>query len=133
MSIASFQSAAVMTMSRFRVSPRKGHLDRLKRIYSYLHHFKNSSIKFNAKIPDYTHFNKQWSMPDWVKFYGDGAGVYDDPKLPDAKRNPIVMTTYVDANLLHDFVTGRSCTGVIHLFNKTVIVTLLTVFSTLRN
>ena len=113
--------AAVMTMSRFRVSPRKGHLDRLKRIYSYLHHFKNSSIKFNVEIPDYTHFDNQWSKPDWVKFYGDGAGVYDDPKLPDAKGNPIVMTTYVDANLLHDYVTGRSCTGVIHLFNKTVI------------
>ena len=51
--------AAVMTMSRFRVSPRKGHLDRLKLIYSYLHHFKNSSIKFNVEIPDYTHFDNQ--------------------------------------------------------------------------
>ncbi|GFH55790.1 gag-pol polyprotein [Chaetoceros tenuissimus] len=30
------------------------------------------------------------------------------------------MTTYVDANLLHDYITGRSCTGIIHLFNKTV-------------
>ena len=31
------------------------------------------------------------------------------------------MTTYVDANLLHDYITGRSCTGIIHLFNKTAI------------
>ena len=54
-------------------------------------------------------------------FYGDGEGVYDDPKLPDLKGNPIIMTTYVDANLLHDYVTGRSCTGIIHLYNKTVI------------
>ena len=30
------------------------------------------------------------------------------------------MTTYVDANLLHNYITGRSCTGIIHLFNKTV-------------
>jgi len=31
------------------------------------------------------------------------------------------MTTYVDANLLHDYITGRNWTGIIHLFNKTVI------------
>ena len=35
-------------------------------------------------------------------------GVYDDPKLPDVKGNPIIMTTYVDANLLHDYITGRN-------------------------
>jgi hypothetical protein len=32
-----------------------------------------------------------------------------------------VMTTFVDANLYHDLVTGRSVTGVLHLFNQTVI------------
>ena len=30
------------------------------------------------------------------------------------------MTTYVDANLLHAYVTGRSFTCIIHLFNKPV-------------
>ena len=49
---------ATMTMSRFRVKPCQGHLARLKRIYSYLKHFKNSSIKFNTEILDYTHFDK---------------------------------------------------------------------------
>ena len=39
---------ATMTMSRFRVKPHLGHLARLKRICSYLKHFKNSSIKFNT-------------------------------------------------------------------------------------
>ena len=29
------------------------------------------------------------------------------------------MTTYVDANLLFCLVTGRSCTGIIHLLNQT--------------
>lgn len=28
------------------------------------------------------------------------------------------MTTYVDANLLHDLLTGRSVTGTLHLLNK---------------
>ena len=111
---------ATMTMSRFRVSPRKGHLERLKRIYKYLKHFKNTSIKFNTEIPDYSYFDNLWKQPEWGDFYGDGEGIYDDPKLPSPKGNPIVMTTYVDANLLHDYITGRSCTGIIHLFNKTV-------------
>ena len=31
------------------------------------------------------------------------------------------MTTFVDANLYHDLVNGRSDTGILHLFNKTVI------------
>ena len=110
---------ATMTMSRFRIQPRIGHLERVKRIYSYLKHFKNSSIKFNTDIPNYEHFDKKWTDPEWGEFYGDGAGIYDDPKLPEPKGKPIVMTTFVDANLLHDYVTGRSCTGIIHLFNKT--------------
>ena len=31
------------------------------------------------------------------------------------------MTTFVDANLYHDLVNGRSVTRILHLFNKTVI------------
>ncbi len=112
---------ATMTMSpRFRVQPRKGHLAHLKRIYSYLKHFKNSSIKFNVELPDYSYFDEIWSQPDWTDFYGDGVGLYDDPALPEPKGKPVKMTTYVDANLLHDYVTGRSCTGIIHMFNKTL-------------
>jgi len=99
-----------MTMSRFRVNPRKGHLARLKRNYSYLQHFKKSSIMFNVEMPDYHHYDKQWSQPAWTNFYGNGngKGVYDDPKLPDVKGNPIIMTTYVDATLLHDSLRGEA-------------------------
>ena len=113
--------AAVMTMSRFRVNPRKGHLERLKRIFRYLKHFKNTRIKFDTEIPDYSFYDKLWTTPEWGDFYGDGGDTYNDDNLPEPKGNPIVMSTYVDANLLHDYITGRSCTGIIHLFNKTVI------------
>ena len=73
------------------------------------------------EIPEYSHFDDKWTKPEWDNLYGDGANLYHDEKLPESKGNPIVMTTYVDANLLHDYITGRSCTGIIHLFNKTVI------------
>ena len=35
--------------------------------------------------------------------------------------NQVITTTWVDANLYHDFITGRSVTGVIHLVNQTII------------
>ena len=37
---------AVMTMSSFRAQLRFGHLDRLKRIYAYIHKFENFKIRF---------------------------------------------------------------------------------------
>ena len=40
----------------------------------------------------------------------------DAPK-PLGKR--VVLTTYVDANLYHDLISGRSVTGILHMANKT--------------
>jgi hypothetical protein len=45
---------AVMTMSGFRVAPRKGHLDRLKRIYGYLSKMRHASIRIRTEEPDYS-------------------------------------------------------------------------------
>ena len=44
-------AAAVMTMSSFRVAPREGHLDRLKRIYGYLRKHPEGAIHFRTGIP----------------------------------------------------------------------------------
>ncbi|MGH7974495.1 MAG: hypothetical protein ACREBR_03120 [bacterium] len=46
---------AVMTMSKFRVAPRQGHLDALKRIYAYLLNYKRTIIKFKIEIPGHEH------------------------------------------------------------------------------
>ena len=42
---------AVMTMSRFRAAPRKGHLDRLKRIYGYVKKMNDVPIKGKSIMP----------------------------------------------------------------------------------
>ena len=39
--------------------------------------------------------------------------------LPEALGKDIVLTTFVDANLYHDLITGRSVTGILHLINQT--------------
>ena len=48
--------AQVATMSRFRAAPRQGHMDRLKRIYSYAIRTKDYAIRFRTEhltIPFY--------------------------------------------------------------------------------
>jgi hypothetical protein len=40
---------------------------------------------------------------------------------PSPKGKPVILTHYVDANLYHNYVTGRSVTGIIHVINQTPI------------
>ena len=39
--------------------------------------------------------------------------------IPKPAGNKITLTTYVDANLYHDYITGRAVTGILHLVNQT--------------
>ena len=41
--------------------------------------------------------------------------------MPRPLGNPVVLTTFVDANLCHDMLTGRAVTGVLHLANQTIL------------
>ena len=59
--------------------------------------------------------------PDWSKsIYGDVKEI-----IPEDKTEPlgkwVTLTHFVDANLMHDILTGRSVTGILHLLNKTPI------------
>lgn len=47
-------TTTVMTISGFRAAPRKGHLERVKRIYGYLSKFKHATIRVRTKEPDYS-------------------------------------------------------------------------------
>jgi len=44
-------------------------------------------------------------------------GIPED--FPTPHGNLVVTTTYVDANLFHDMISGRSDTGILHLLNMT--------------
>ena len=56
---------------------------------------------------------------EWAKtVYGNvKEEVPKDAPTPLGKR--VVMTSYVDANLYHDMLSGRSVTGVLHFLNQT--------------
>ncbi len=106
----------VVTMSRFRPAPRKGHLERLKRIYAYLKQYKKTSIKFNVEEPDYSPYEE---IPcDWGSIYSPVTEDLPSNAPPPKGKEPI-LTSFCDANLLHDFLTGRSQTGILHMLNKT--------------
>ena len=61
-------------------------------------------------------------LPDleyaWTKIYGNV--LEDIPKdAPEPPGKSATTTTFLDANLLRDLITGRSVTAVIHFFNLT--------------
>ena len=109
---------AVMTMSRFRTIPRKVHLDRVKRIFCYLKNYKDASITFNVEVPEHSQFKIE--QPEWKYIYGNCEE--ELPKnMPELKGKPIVITTFVNANLMHNVITGRSVCRILHMMNKTPI------------
>ena len=61
-----------MTMGRFRVAPREGHLQRLKHVMGYLKNkkFVDAALRFRTEMPDYNHIAKP--SVDWTySVYGD--------------------------------------------------------------
>jgi len=112
-------TTGVMTLSRFRAMPRQGHLDRVKRIHGYLSKMHHATIKIRTDAPDCS------SIP--VKMYDWKYSCYADaeeeipPNSPKPKGKSITVTSYFDANLYHDVISGKSVTGILHLFNQTPI------------
>jgi hypothetical protein len=86
---------------------------------SYLMRFKDACIWFHTDKPDYT------NLPDhsigWEKsVYGDAMEMTPHDASKPLGRH-VVLTHYVDANLYHDWIMGRSVTGILSLMNQTPI------------
>ena len=109
--------AQVATMSRFRAAPRQGHMDRLKRIYSYAIRTKDYAIRFRTEKPDYSFLPDQDF--DWTySVYGDVHEILPDD-MPEPLGESVTTTTTMDANLNHCLATGKSLIGCLHFVNKT--------------
>ena len=80
---------------------------------------KHGALRCRVGEPDYSGIHIQ--EYGWEKtVYGEVEEIipYD---CPTPKGLPVVLTTYVDANLCHDMLTGRAVTGVLHLANQTIL------------
>jgi hypothetical protein len=110
-------ATAVMSLSSFRAMPRRGHLEKAKRIYGYLRNMKEARIRVLTNEPDYSDY--QDPEYDW------SSSVYGDVKeiipmdIPEPKGKYVTLSHYFDANLYHDMVTGRSVTAILHFLNQT--------------
>ena len=104
-------------MSRFTAAPRQGHMDRLKRIYSYVIKTKDYAIRFRTDQPDYSFLpDKDY---DWTfSVYGIVQEILLDD-MPEPLHKAVVTTTTMDANLNHYLATGKSLTGCLNFINKT--------------
>jgi hypothetical protein len=99
--------------------PRRGHLDRAKRICSYLSKMKHAVIRFRTHEPDFS------DLPNCEHSWDASVYGHVVEELPFNPPTPlgkaIVLTHYVDANLYHNVLTGRLVTGILHLINGTPI------------
>jgi hypothetical protein len=78
---------------------------------------KDAVICLCVEEPDLSGLQEQdfdWSN----KVYRDVKEMIPNEK-PDPLGNCETLIHYYDANLYHDLTTGRSVTGILHLFNKT--------------
>ena len=109
----------VMSLSRFRAQPRKGHLDRAKRIVGYLLFLPDGAIRFRTGEPDFSSLNDQ--EYDWTRSVYSRACEQIPHDIPKPLGEHGQTTHYVDANLHHDHATGKAVTAVLHFLNQTPI------------
>ena len=94
-------------------------MNRVCRFYGYLAKMRHAAIHTCTEEPDYS------DLPDmeydWSKsIYGELSEAIPHD-TPESLGRFVTLTHYVDANLMHDLVTGHSVTGILHLINKTPI------------
>ena len=109
----------VMSLSRFRAQPRKGHLDRAKRIVGYLLFLPDGAIRFRTGEPDFSSLKDQ--EYDWTRTVYSGACEQIPHDIPKPLGKHVQTTHYVDANLHHDLATGKAVTAALHFLNQTPI------------
>jgi hypothetical protein len=91
----------VATMSSFCVAPRKGHFDRLKRMYGYLKRNPTDATRFRVKIPNH----EQIANPiqyDWSSSINGNVTEELPPDMPTPRGKRMRPSTYQDANLHHN-------------------------------
>ena len=109
--------AQVTTMSRYRSAPRKGHLERLQRVYEYILKTKHYSPRYRTKEPDYTYLpNMKYNWTYTV--YGNLQEIIPN-NCPKPLGKSVTSTTNLNANLLHCLETCASLTSCLHFCNQT--------------
>ena len=89
----------------------------MKRLYGYLAKTKHYAIRYRTKEPDYSHLPRQEYEWTTTVYRNVTEEIAEDIPKPSGKR--VTTTTYLDANLPNDIVTGKSVAAVLHFVNTT--------------
>ena len=109
--------AQASTMSIFMSAPRKGHLERLQRVYAYVLKTKHYSTKYRTEEPDYSYLPNM--KHDWSYTILGNVQEIIPNNCPKPLGKSFTTTTTLDANLLHYLATGSSLTACLHFCNQT--------------
>jgi len=79
---------------------------------------KHATLRFRTHEPDYSDLPTK--EHEWSSVYGEVQELLPDDAPPPLGKQ-VTLTHYVDANLFHDALSGRSVTGILHMMNATPI------------
>jgi hypothetical protein len=113
-------ATAVMTMSRYRATPGQGHLERTKRMIGYLHKYKIGAICICTGVPNYSSLGET-PQYDWMSSVYGNVTEELPSNAPASLGKEVTITTYLYANLYHNWTTGRAVTGTLDFLNGTPI------------
>ena len=85
----------------------------LLRIIGYLANLPHGPLRFRTHEPDYSNLPRNECDLQRIVYSSTKEEVPHD--IPEPKGKHVTTTTYVDANLHHDQVTGRAVTACLHL------------------
>ena len=78
--------------------------------------FPHGSLRFRLHEPDY--FDLPHKEYDWQRTVYRGAKEEIPHDIPEPRGKHVTTTTYVDANLHHDQVTGKAVTACLHIVKQ---------------
>ena len=87
----------------------------MKRLYGYHEKTKHFALRYRTKDPDYSHLPKV--EYEWTRAVYENVKEEIPKDIPKPLGKRATTTTFLDANLLHDIVTGTSVTAVLHFVN----------------
>ena len=78
---------------------------------------KHFAIRYRTKEPDYSHLPKQ--EYEWTRTVYGNVKEEIPNNIPKPLGKRVITTTFLDANLCYNIVTGKSVTAILHSVNTT--------------
>ena len=113
---------AIMSLGCFRAVPREGHMERLKRVIGYVQKRLHCAIRFWTGIPTYKEqFGDDPVRHDWMETACGSPQEEVNSNAPLPKGKLVRLSSFFNANLMHDVAAGRSASGILEFVNQTPI------------